>query len=88
MIKNVPHKKVLSDLKAEIEDLRTLSQETHVRIRHLGELYEELNADDNSTDAGEDEDEILEENRKYHGLNSNDQQMNFETLSLKACNNN
>ena len=78
--------------------MRTLSQETHVIIRHLEESYEELNADDNSTDGEEDDNEICEENRermqiianncKYHGLNNNEQQMNSEKLQQKACNNN
>ena len=48
--------------------------------------------------SDEDDDKILEENRermqiiannsKYHGLNSNEHQMNSKTLPKKACNNN
>ena len=78
--------------------MRTLSQETHVIIRHLEESYEELNADDNSTDGEEDDNEICEENRermqiihnnsKYHGFSSNECQMSSEKLQQKACNNN
>ena len=51
------------------------------RIRHVEESYEELVSDDTDTDGDEDDDEIFEENRermqiiannsKYHGLNSN-----------------
>ena len=86
------------ELKSDIEDLRTLNQETHCRIRTVEEQIEEMQADecDDSSDEIELEEQMLENkarmliiqnNAKYHGLNGKENQKSSEILQKKTNNN-
>ena len=87
------------ELKTEIEDIRTLTHQTHCRIRTIEEQLEDMQADvsDNSTDEDENDDQMIEENRarmliiennsKYHGVKTNENQKNYETMQHKTNNN-
>ena len=80
----------------EIENLRTLNNETHCRIRTIEERLEEMQTDvsDNSTDEDENDDQMIEENRarmviiqknaKNHCLKTNENQKISETMQQKT----
>ena len=92
-------KNSIIEIKSDMEDLRTLNNETHCRIRNIEEQLEAMHAEEseNSTDEDENDEQIAEENRarmliiqnnsKYHGLKTNENEKNSEVIQKKTNNN-